>query len=71
MVGYDYKEFDNMINTWCKVDDICDALEELTYNYTRSLDVAYADQFKEDIAFIEFLLKAFKILKKQKDKNNQ
>ena len=59
MVEYDYEVFNKMINTRYKVDEICDSLEELTYNYVRSLDVDYVDQFKDDITFIEFLLKAF------------
>lgn len=59
------------LNTQYKVDEICDALGELTYNYVRSLDVDYVDQFKDDITFIEFLLKAFKSLKKQTDGNNK
>ena len=69
MVEYDYEVFNKMINTRYKVDEICDSLEELTYNYVRSLDVDYVDQFKDDITFIEFLLKAFKSLKKQTDGN--
>jgi hypothetical protein len=71
MVEYDYEVFDKMINTQYKVDEIFDALGELTYNYVRSLDVDYVDQFKDDITFIEFLLKAFKSLKKQADGNNK
>ena len=70
MVEYDYEVFNKMINTRYKVDEICDSLEELTYNYVRSLDVDYVDQFKDDITFIEFLLKAFKSLKKQTDGYN-
>lgn len=71
MVEYDYEVFNKMINTRYKIDEICDSLEELTYNYVRSLDVDYVDQFKDDITFIEFLLKAFKSLKKQTDENNK
>ena len=71
MVEYDYEVFNKMINTRYKVDEICDSLEELTYNYVRSLDVDYVDQFKDDIKFIEFLLKALKSLKKQTDGNNK
>ncbi len=71
MVEYDYEVFNKMINTRYKVDEICDSLEELTYNYVRSLAVDYVDQFKDDITFIEFLLKAFKSLKKQTDGNNK
>lgn len=71
MVEYDYEVFDKMINTQYGVDEICDALGELIYNYAQSLDVDYVDQFKDDIAFIEFLLKAFKSLKKQTDGNNK
>lgn len=58
MVEYDYEVFDKMINTQYKVDEICDALGELTYNYVRSLDVDYVDQFKDDITFIEFFIES-------------
>lgn len=71
MVDYDYKEFNEMITVWYDVDEICESIEKLNHNYIRNFDVDFADQFKEDMSFIEFMTEAFKTLKKQKDKNNK